>query len=54
MLVCENCQTVEWGYQKKPRFTIIFDPRFKNPSKLCICDDCLIEMYKKMVNKKLI
>lgn len=48
MIVCEMCGTVDERYSKKSRFTIIFDPRFKNPDKLCICDDCLMNEYKKL------
>ena len=54
MLVCEICKTAECGYQKKSIFTIFLNPRFKDLNTLCICDNCWIEMYKKMVNRKLI
>lgn len=51
MLVCIECQQVGTEVSKKPKFTIIFDPKFKNPNKLCVCDECLIKKYKSMVNK---
>jgi hypothetical protein len=51
MLVCINCQEVETLVSKKPSFTYYLNPKFNIPRKLCVCDQCWIEMYKKYGNK---